>query len=78
MNLKTRLIVRAAMTEYMILMSGAIILYAALQAWPHSTLIVSITGGLAIAALCVVNFFLVMRNSDLEQSRPQRRSRNRH
>ncbi|MBW3622910.1 MAG: hypothetical protein KY468_05805 [Armatimonadetes bacterium] len=67
-DVKTRFIIRAAMTEYMILMIGAVLLYLAVQAWPHATLAIALVGGLALAIACVLNFCLVYRTSSLPTS----------
>jgi hypothetical protein len=65
MDEKTRLIVRAAMTEYMILMIGAILIYLALHIWPKATGFIAVVGGLSVATLCVANFILIFRTAPL-------------
>jgi hypothetical protein len=62
---KTRFIVRAAMTEYMILMMGAALIYLAVQAWPKAVYSIALIGGFTLAVACVVNFCLVLRTSEL-------------
>jgi hypothetical protein len=66
MDEKTRFIVRAVMTEYMILMIGAILIYLALHVWPKATGLISAVGALSVASLCVGNFVLILRTSPLK------------
>ena len=73
---KVRFIIRAAMTEYMILMFGALLLYLAVQMWPKAVYPISFIGGISLAAACVLNFLLVLRTSSFqptETRRPPRR-----
>lgn len=65
MSRKTRFIVRAAMMEYMVLMAGALMMYGALQIWPHAVGVIVLTGGVLIALLCVANLYLILRTSSL-------------
>ena len=65
MSDKSRFIVRAVMTEYMILMAGALVLYLTLEAWPHATGWIAGVGGILVATGCVANFFYVLRTSRL-------------
>ena len=67
-DVKTRFIVRAAMTEYMILMFGALVIYWAVQTWPKATYPIALVGGVSVAVVCVVNFCLVYRTSSLTSS----------
>ena len=76
-NEKTRFIVRAAMTEYMILMGGALLIYLALQLWPRASGLIALVGGLSLALICVLNFVLVLRTSAIstQKTRTPRRPR---
>jgi hypothetical protein len=65
MSDRTQWIVRAAMTEYMILMAGALALYAACEIWPHAIAPIALVGGLGLAALCIVNFLFFLRLSGI-------------
>lgn len=77
---KTRFIVRAAMTEYMILMFGALLIYLAVQAWPGAIYPIALIGGVGVAVACVVNFCLICRTSALPTSTltPRRKQRPPH
>ena len=74
---KTRFIVRAAMTEYMILMMGALLLYLALQLWPGASVPIAFIGGFMLAVACVLNFVVILRTSTLS-THDTRITRRRH
>jgi hypothetical protein len=60
---KAQFIVRAVMSEYLILMGGALLLYGAQQRWPRSTSLIAYLGGGALAVLCILNFIYVLRTT---------------
>jgi hypothetical protein len=61
MTEKTRLIVRVVMTEYMILMGGALLLYLAELVWPHDLVSIGWIGGSLLAMACAVNVSYLLR-----------------
>jgi hypothetical protein len=77
MDEKTRFIVRAVMTEYMIVMIGAVLIYLALHLWPRATGLIAVAGGVSVAGLCVANFILILRTSSLRTVSATRQDRDR-
>lgn len=72
---KNRFIVRAAMTEYMTLMAGTVLIYLAVQLWPRATYVIAILGGLALAIACVFNFLLILRTTPTSHTHHRPRQR---
>jgi hypothetical protein len=75
MNEKTKLVVQIAMTEYMILMAGALLLYLAQALWPHALGVIALVGGLSVGGCCIGNFWYILRMHEATHDASPRRPR---
>jgi len=68
-NNRTRLVVQLAMTEYMILMMGELLLYGAQLLWPRYLAWIALVGGAAVGGSCIANFIYITRLYILRHAR---------